>query len=120
MIIFTLSPPISLNRKLTKTRRGHNIISSEYKEWQNDARMIMKIAARNQDWTMTDKIPLKIDIAIYGEKRRRDLDNYLKVLLDAGEGVLYKNDNMIDDIHEYRVDVDKKKESKIIVKLSKI
>lgn len=80
--------------------------------------MLMKIAARKQGWTITDKVPLKIDIALYGEKRRRDCDNYLKVLLDAGEGAWYKNDNMIDDIHIYRKNIDDKTEQKIVVKLS--
>lgn len=35
----------------------------------------------------------------FGDKRRRDIDNYNKLILDAMEGIVYKDDKQIKDLH---------------------
>lgn len=45
-----------------------------------------------------------VDIAItYADKRRRDLDNGAKALLDAMNGIVYVDDSQIDDLRVRRV-----------------
>lgn len=45
-----------------------------------------------------------VNISVFRPAKRGDLDNYLKVLLDALEGVLYENDKQITEIHAFRYD----------------
>ena len=45
-----------------------------------------------------------INVSVFRRAKRGDLDNYLKVMLDALEGVLYENDNQITEIHAFRYD----------------
>lgn len=40
--------------------------------------------------------PIKVTIHyVFGDKRKHDLDNYMKVLLDSGTGILWDDDNQI-------------------------
>lgn len=52
--------------------------------------------------------PLRKDIAInvtvFRKYRRGDLDNFLKIMLDALEGIVYLNDSQIVEIHAFRDD----------------
>jgi len=45
-----------------------------------------------------------VNVSVFRPAKRGDLDNYLKVMLDALEGVLYENDNQITEIHAFRYD----------------
>lgn len=53
----------------------------------------------------------RLAVTIYAfppDKRRRDLDNVLKALLDAMEHAdVYEDDNQIDELHIYRREIDK-------------
>lgn len=48
--------------------------------------------------------PVSVSIGVYRPARRRDLDNCLKVVLDALQGYLYENDDQIVEIHARRFD----------------
>jgi crossover junction endodeoxyribonuclease RusA len=53
--------------------------------------------------------PLDISIRFFfGSKRKRDLDNQNKLVLDALTGIVYEDDSQIDGLHLYR-DYDKAK-----------
>lgn len=55
-----------------------------------------------------DKAGVAVQIAVYlPNKRRRDLDNLLKLLLDSFEGYLYSDDGQIASILIYRAGYDK-------------
>jgi crossover junction endodeoxyribonuclease RusA len=45
-----------------------------------------------------------VNVSVFRPAKRGDLDNYLKVMLDALEGVLYHNDKQITEIHAFRYD----------------
>jgi len=61
---------------------------------------------------------LGADIRIcYGDKRKRDIDNSLKVIFDALEGAAFENDNQIDHIEVRRLYGD---EPKVFVKIFKL
>ena len=41
-------------------------------------------------------------IFYYGDKRRRDIDAYLKILLDSMEGIVYTDDVLINELHVFK------------------
>jgi crossover junction endodeoxyribonuclease RusA len=77
-------------------RRGHTIYMS--KEGR-DLKMSYSLQARMQ-W----KYPMILDdvivtIALYfGDKRRRDIDNWHKILLDSLTGIVWKDDSQIQEM----------------------
>lgn len=51
------------------------------------------------------RVPLHVDIAFYyanGADHKRDLDNEVKAILDAGNGVVWADDCWIDGINTWR------------------
>jgi len=51
------------------------------------------------------RTPLKVDMAFYeagSVDHRRDLDNLVKAVLDAGKGVLWEDDRWIDEVRATR------------------
>lgn len=48
--------------------------------------------------------PVVVNLTVFRPAKRGDLDNFLKVMLDALQGVLYENDNQIVEIHAWRED----------------
>src|SRR3990167_9411577 len=48
--------------------------------------------------------PVVVTIQWFRAARRGDLDNHLKVVLDALQGVAYRNDNQIVELHAYRLE----------------
>jgi len=45
-----------------------------------------------------------LNISVYRARKIGDLDNYLKIMLDALKGILYHDDNQIIEIHSFRYD----------------
>jgi crossover junction endodeoxyribonuclease RusA len=47
--------------------------------------------------------PVALNVLFYfPNKRRRDIDNCLKALLDCMTGILYLDDSQIDELHVYK------------------
>lgn len=49
--------------------------------------------------------PVSITMRVYNKNKTRDLDNNIKVLLDALKGLLYDDDVQVVEIHAYK-DID--------------
>lgn len=45
-----------------------------------------------------------LNVSVFRPAQRGDLDNYLKIMLDALQGILYENDDQITEIHAFRYD----------------
>lgn len=94
----TLPYPPSINRYWTIARGGGRIVPTaqgrDYKE-------LVRI-------TNHECVPLegdvRITLTVYRPQKRGDLDNVLKVALDALIGVCYGDDAQIVEIHAYRHD----------------
>lgn len=98
MKIVLYTKPIPINRKFF-VFRGRNITTKAYK----DTKLALGAEMRSQ----ANFEPLEGSLAMtlhlyFGDKRKRDVDAYLKILLDAGEGILYEDDNQISELHVYR------------------
>jgi crossover junction endodeoxyribonuclease RusA len=48
--------------------------------------------------------PVAVTVQWFRAARRGDLDNHLKVVLDALQGAVYRNDNQIVELHAYRLE----------------
>jgi len=91
-LIFPFPP--SLNT-YWRHNRGRTHISTEGKKYRNTVAMMCRIENIK---TIEGNVKVKIS-AIRPDNRRRDLDNLLKVVLDAMQhGGIYKDDSQIVDL----------------------
>jgi len=90
-VIFKTSLPPSLNR-IYRVYRGHLAKTREAKNFQ--ALVAGEVGKLPYDLDSVRDVSLELH-AVYPTKKRPDIDNILKVFLDALQGVLYKNDRNI-------------------------
>jgi Holliday junction resolvase RusA-like endonuclease len=59
-------------------------------------------------WLLKGAVPLKgkvaVNFSVFRPRMCGDLDNYNKVMFDALQGLVYKNDSQIVEIHSFRKD----------------
>ena len=82
-----------------RTFRGMTVISQEAKAYKAGAAE----SAKAQGATVFD-CPVSVTVWVYRGRKSGDLDNRLKVVLDALQGICYVNDDQIVEIHAYRHD----------------
>lgn len=105
MDVLSLPYPISTNR-YWRTFRNRQIVSKEavaYKE------RVAAIAAENGITPTSKAVSLTVQLIPKANKDGSaskvclDLDNCLKVCLDALQGAAYENDNQVEEIHAKRM-----------------
>jgi len=74
-------------------RAGYALVAKEYQPIKALAQGCRPISG-----------PVVVTIQWFRAARRGDLDNHLKVVLDALQGVAYRNDNQIVELHAYRLE----------------
>jgi crossover junction endodeoxyribonuclease RusA len=97
----TLPYPPSANR-YWRNYGGVTVLSAEARAYKGEAALLAKVAGTEE---FTGPVVLIVDI--YRPQRAGDLDNRLKLLLDALEVVAYRDDAQVVEIHARRFD-DKK------------
>lgn len=85
--------PPSANR-YWRHYRGRVVVSDEAKQYKQMLAMLAKV---DQVTPLTG--PVVLTVAVYRERKAGDLDNRLKVLLDALQGTFYENDSQIRELH---------------------
>lgn len=73
---------------------------------------IWQIKSQYKGTPKKGRISLRLDL-YFGDKRKRDIDNYNKILLDSLTGILYEDDSQIDfltitksrDINNPRIEI---------------
>ena len=95
----TLGLPPSANRYW---RMGNNrlYVSDAALDYKSD---VVKLA-RQQRFGHPIEGDVAIALHVYRQRKAGDLDNYLKVLIDALKGIAYADDRQITHIHAYRFD----------------
>jgi len=97
---FTVPYPPSGNR-LTRRGRFHQYESKESKAYKVGVGLLLK----SQKVTKFDKEALlSVTAHIYRPRASGDLDNRLKALLDALNGLVWEDDRQVVEIHAYRND----------------
>lgn len=105
MVVLSLPYPISNNR-YWRTFRNRQIVSKEAVAYK--AR-VAAIAAENGIKQTAKMVSLTVQLIPKANKDGSaskvclDLDNCLKVCLDALQGVAYENDNQVEEIHAKRL-----------------
>ena len=74
--------------------RGRVVVSVDAVNYKQTVAMLAKV-----DGVRPLSGPVALQVAIYRERKAGDLDNFLKILLDALQGTFYDNDAQIVEIH---------------------
>lgn len=106
-MIYRYPLPPSAN-KYWRHYRGRMVVSDEATAYKRTVAMLARC-----DGVKLLTGPVRVDLAVYRARKSGDLDNRLKVLLDALQGTFYENDSQIrelhaslhDDKHDPRVEV---------------
>jgi len=85
--------PPSANR-YWRHYRGRVVTSDEATAYKKTVAMLARC-----DGVRPLSGPVAVEVAVYRARRAGDLDNRLKCLLDAMQGVFYENDSQIVEIH---------------------
>jgi len=90
--------PVSVNA-MYRAYRGRFILSEEGRQFKKN---MSNYLCEVKDIKLTTE-PVKVSIIFsFSDKRRRDVDNYAKAILDCLTGVLYKDDSQIIELHLYK------------------
>lgn len=89
------TPVITVNRMY----RGRRFLTKDGRETK-DA-IALEVQSQSPVCNTTDPIALNV-IFYFPNKRRRDVDNCLKALLDCCTGLLYADDSQIEELHVYK------------------
>lgn len=99
LTIEILNVPISVNI-MYKTYRGRIILSKRGRDYKKDMVICINDELLKQNVNEIIKGSLKVDIDIYfKDKRKRDIDNYGKSLIDCMKNVLFEDDDMIYELN---------------------
>ena len=88
-------------------RKGGKAHSYDYKRSLQTIRMIAQGAVQGQRPKWADGTVYMEVSFVPPDRRRRDVTNLLKGLMDALEGVVYADDFQVDELHIQRLDADK-------------
>jgi len=99
-VAFTLPYPPSGNRV---TRRGkfHQYESPEAKAYKTGVALLLKSLKVTKFDAQTK---IAVTVYIYRPRASGDLDNRLKALLDALNGLVWEDDRQVVEIHAYRAE----------------
>jgi crossover junction endodeoxyribonuclease RusA len=95
-ITLTLPVPPSVNRYWTY-QRGRVYTSDEARAYKQEVALLCRHVEKLRG-------AVAMNISVYRPRKAGDLDNYLKVLLDALNGILYEDDSAIVEICCFRYD----------------
>jgi len=93
--VLRLPIPPSANKYWTYGN-GRVFTSPEAAEYKNEVRTFTRCEILTGD--------IVLNLTVFRPRKSGDLDNYLKIMLDALQGILYENDKQVVEIHAYRDD----------------
>lgn len=97
--VLTLPVPPSANN-YWRSCRGRVFKSKEAIQYKETAQYL----AKKQGFTEPLTGALSVSMRFYRERKSGDLDNRFKCLFDSLNGILWKDDSQIVEIHAYRFD----------------
>ena len=97
-MIIIKTKPIPVNQKYG-VFRGRMLLQKKYRDTKEAIAWEMASQAPKQP--RSEELCLNMIIYL-GSRRKVDIDAYLKIILDAGEGVLWENDNLITELHIFK------------------
>ena len=102
IVLYVPFPP-TINSYYKMTRQGQRYLDKSVREF----RQKVSDSINEQCPGLKLDCPLFMEVYLFvPDKRKRDLDNYMKGLLDAlTEAGLWEDDSLIDQLHIYRGEV---------------
>lgn len=103
--MLTITLPFKIIAKPNNYKKGKRSIykPKDVHLQESTIKSIATLACEENSWLVSSK-PIRVDVyACYKDKRRRDIDNILKGLLDCLNGIIYKDDSQILEIHVYKL-----------------
>jgi crossover junction endodeoxyribonuclease RusA len=93
---FILPVPPSANM-YWRVWRNRMVVTEEARAYKQEVALLLRGAV-----PLTGNV--SVNLSVYRPRKCGDLDNYNKVLFDALQGLAYKNDSQITEIHSFRQD----------------
>lgn len=90
--------PIPVNQRNTVIR-GKVFLSKIYRETKEALQW--EVQSQHKGEPQEGDVTLNI-MFYYGDKRKRDIDAYLKILLDAMSGIVYGDDSQVTEMHLFK------------------
>lgn len=90
--------PVSLNNAYFNRQHGRTM-TAEARLWKELVAWQARLAYKGLP--TKDRVGVSIYFK-YADKRRRDIDNPAKLILDSLKGIMYADDSQIDELHLYR------------------
>ena len=90
-IITLYTKPIPVNQR-TMICRGHQTSSLKWK--QTKVSLSYEVLNAWKEPRLTESVEVYI-VQYFGDKRKRDIDAYIKILLDSMSGIVYDDDSQI-------------------------
>jgi len=81
--------------RMKVTRQGRVYKPSETKHFEAYVKSVAAVACAEQDWDCTTSYVHFTMTVVFGDKRKRDLQNCFASVCDALEGIVYENDSQI-------------------------
>ncbi len=97
-MIISLPYPPSAN-VYWRNFQGRTVVSQEARNYKAQAGWL----AKSQDVQLLDG-DIAVTLKLYRPQKKGDIDNRIKVLLDALQGVAFENDSQIVELHVFRYD----------------
>lgn len=96
--ILLKTKPIPLNQKYGIIN-GRQLLTKKYRDTK-DA-LAWEIASQVKFGPLEGMLAMNV-ILYFGDNRKRDIDSYLKILLDSMSGIVYKDDSQITELHVFK------------------
>jgi len=90
--------PVNFNHAYRKRGNGYGMFMTQ--EGQ-DYKELLRLSAINAGGTMYSTPVVSLTFT-FGDKRKHDIDGCIKLTLDSFEGVLYEDDNDVQELHVYK------------------
>lgn len=100
-----LGKPLPQRRPIV-LRRGFTIDPPESKKAKNVIAKIAFVEMIKQKRAIMEG-PVSVSLAFFGADKRTDLDNLIKLCLDAVKGVVWKDDRQVHQLFAIKRDADK-------------
>lgn len=96
--ILLKTKPIPINQKYGVIN-GRLLLTKSYRDTK-DA-LAWEIASQFKLDPLEEMLAMNV-ILYFGDNRKRDIDAYLKILLDSMTGIVYKDDSQIVEMHIFK------------------
>ena len=95
-----LGEPVSKERPRVTSRKGKSITYTPERTRVAERSIAWEVVAQNSGIAMDAGLDFRVDVLFVSKSnRRKDIDNLIKLVLDALNGVVYEDDSQVVEIH---------------------